>query len=93
MTKYRLMRDCPNGLKGSIWEKKEHNQDSYWMESEQDKTRSFSTPKDAFPQWFEEIKEMPKFTKEQVRKIKDVLNPHFVEYSSFAQWLNENTEE
>lgn len=88
MPKYRLLRDCPHGEAGSVWEMIEDRIGVLLLADEGGAVWEF--PRSTFSSWFEEIKETRKFTNEQNEAIKMQLGIFFPK--GFMNWLDENTE-
>lgn len=92
--KYRLLRDCPCGKAGSEWRETEkpHLQGSRVMVYLEDENGyGFNFPQSTFFSWFEKIKEMKKFTRDQTRAINDHLYSR-LDSQDFDLWLDKNTE-
>ncbi len=108
MPKYRLLRDAPHGKAGSEWELYSDNPKfkdvglRYPGSSSDSKIDSVVPfPRSTFSDWFSEIKEMPKFTKEQAETMKTQNNWITLSIGTNNQeqflavspdWLDENTE-
>jgi hypothetical protein len=100
--KYRLLKDCPHGRSGSIWIQVESTKalsEKYRDLIQQEREDIWSFPANGFSDWFEEIKEMPKITKQHVEAILQKLNEAFADSKywenrkqSFEEWLDKNTE-
>ncbi len=98
MKKYKLLRDCPHGQVGSVWELNKEFPDCICIFEENDNV-VYRFPKPMCFDWFEEIKEMPKFTKDQIEAIKNHIelypsgSPSWWESrNALTAWLDENTE-
>lgn len=94
MKKYKLLRDCPHGKAGSIWEMKYHGMVKHSLKQETDEIE-YWFPVDTFDDWFEEIHEIKPFTKEQSEWIKqqlDTIWTNGAQEANFRILLNQNTE-
>lgn len=97
MPKYRLLRDLPQAKAGSKWDTNNTDPERAYMSCENGE--GFSMLRKDMYLWFEEIKEMPKFTKEQAEAIMEQVgtigSPEramTLWSDRFKRWLDENTE-
>ncbi len=95
--KYKLLKDCPHGKAGSEWRMTNKNEHYIWLRGDLGENESF--PLSTFPEWFEEIKELKKFTSEQTEAIKNIIeiepsgSPNWWESrNALKDWLEKNTE-
>lgn len=75
--KYRLLKDCPHGKKDSVWEWVISDlEESILLQNDKTKKRIYF-PTHNLNDWFEEIKEMKKFTKEQRASLEEAVSQIF----------------
>jgi len=96
MKKYRLLKEVPQGRVGSIWNTSNTDPLRAYMSCENGE--GFSMLRTELFEWFEEIIDMPKFTKEQKEAIHRQLygcppgTPDTWQVvKEFEKWLDENT--
>lgn len=71
MTKYKLLKDCPHGKAGSVWDEEEDNGSFIFLHREDDQYKGNDCfPKSTFSDWFEEIKSLDIENGKATRDIK-----------------------
>lgn len=68
MTKYRLKKDAPMDKAGTIFELHDDCEHE-WLASDECKTQYQINRVDNFDEWFEEVKEEPKWVRKQIKQI------------------------